>query len=180
MVLRVCLIQGTARAVLVSAEKMIYLLQSKDGRTTGVNTLAKAKAITRSGTYSICGYAFGKGSTIARQALRVGQDITLSYLANVDGRREFHRDPTDVKTVLEFINAEDVMIMCKVSKSDPEETQWELSRFVDSKAGRIDFVSKSLSEIHAAMNASREMGKIAKATLKPVVVGVNRRRGPLL
>ena len=77
---------------------MIYLLQSKDGVTAGANTLAEAK--TRSGTFSISGYGFGKGSTIARQALRISRDIIFIHFANVDGRREFRRDPADVKTAL--------------------------------------------------------------------------------
>lgn len=159
---------------------MIYLLQSKDGVTTGANTLAEAKAKTRSGTFSICGYGLGKGSTTARQALRIGRDIIFSHFANVDGRPEFRRDPADLKNALKFINATDVLIMCKVSQSDPEETHWELSRLVDVKAGRVDFVSKSLPEIKAAMKASREKGEVAKATLNPGVVGVNGRRGTLL
>jgi len=137
---------------------MIYLLQSKDGVTTGSKTLADATAKTRSGTFSISGYGFGKGSTTARQALRIGRDITFSRMVNVDGCPEFCCDPADVKAALEFISAADVMIICKVSKSDPGETHWELSRRVDGKAGRVDFLSKSLSEIKAAMKASREKG----------------------
>ena len=55
-----------------------------------------------------------------------------------------------------------------------------LSGLVGGKAGRVDFVSKSLPEIKAAMKASREKGEVAKATLNPGVVGVNGRRGTLL
>ena len=58
---------------------MIYLLQSKDGVTAGANTLAEAK--TRSGTFSISGYGFGKGSTIARQAPRISPDIIFIHFA---------------------------------------------------------------------------------------------------
>lgn len=156
---------------------MIYLLQSKDGASMVAHTLADATAKTRSGTLSITGYGFGKGSTTARQALRIGRDITFSRMVNVDGCPEFSCDPADVKTALEFINATGVMILCKVSKSNAEETRWELSRRVDGAAGRVDFVSNSLPEIKAAMKASREKGEIAKATPKPVVVVVNGRRG---
>lgn len=143
---------------------MIYLLQSKDGLTRGVNTLAEAKAETRSGTFSISAYGFGKGSTTARWALRIGRDITFSRMVNVDGRPEFRCDPADVKTTMGLINAADVLILCKVSKVDPKETQWELSGRVDGKAGKVAFVSKSLPEIKAAMRACREKGKIAKET----------------
>jgi hypothetical protein len=159
---------------------MIYLLQSKDGGTTGVNTLAQAEAKTRSGAYSISGYAFGKGSTIARHALRIGRDIMFSRVVNVDGNREFLRDPVDVKTALKFINSTDVLITCNVSKSNSEETHWDLSGRVDGKAGRVDFVSKSMAEIKASLKASREKVKISKATPSPVAVGVKRRRRPHL
>ena len=157
---------------------MIYSLQSKDGLTTSAKTLAQANAKLRSGLFSIVGFGFDKGSTTARQALRMGSDIICSNHANVDGRREFRCDPADVTTALEFINAAAVLIICKVSRSGPEETHWGLSRLDES--GRVDFVRTSLPEIQAAMRASRDKGEIAKATLNPVVVGGNgRRRSPL-
>ena len=120
-------------------------------------------------------YGFCKGSTIARQALRISRDIIFIHFANIDGRGEFRRDPSDVTTALRFINAADVLIMCNVSESNPEETHWDLSARVDGKAGRVDFVSKSLPEIKAAMKASREKGEIAKETLNSIVVGRNGR-----
>ena len=154
---------------------MIYLLQSKDGVSTSAKNLAEAKAKTSSGAFSISGYGFCKGSTIARQALRISRDIIFIHFANIDGRGEFRRDPSDVTTALRFINAADVLIMCNVSESNPEETHWDLSTRVDGKAGRVDFVSKSLPEIKAAMKASREKGEIAKETLNSIVVGRNGR-----
>ncbi len=162
------------------AVKTSYLLQSKDGVSTVADTLAQATAKTRSGTFSITGYGFGKGSTTARQALRFGRDITFSRMVNVDGCPEFRSDPADVKTALEFIKSAGVLIICKVSKSGPERTHWELARRVDAGAGRVDFVSKSMPEIKAAMKASREKAEIAKATLDPGVIGGKRRRGTLL
>ena len=144
---------------------------------TGAKNQADATATTRNGTFSITDYGFGKGSTTARQALRIGRDITFSRIVNVDNFPEFRCDPADAKTALKFMSATGVMIMCKVSKSDHGETHWELSRRVEGKAGRVDFVSKSLPGIKAAMKASRENGEISKATLNPVVVIVNGRRG---
>ena len=162
------------------AAKMIYLLKSKYGGTTAsAESLAKAKAMTRDGTFSIAAYGFGKGSTTARKAVRIGRDILCLRLVKVDGCRTVSSDPADVKTALDFINAEDVLILCEVSRLNPDETSWDLSR-TNGSAYKIQFVSKSMPEIKAAMKASREKAEIAKATLNPAVVGGNRRRGTLL